>query len=953
MTGTTHQSNPLLGESLTRREREILALLAEGLTGPEIAERLTVGTSSVKSHVQHLYGKLGANSKRQAVSRARALGLLAPAGQAIGPAEPHSTDVILARLVAAQSGPAARHNLPHQLTSFVGRRRELDEGRRRLRRTRLLTLTGPGGSGKTRLALEIAAEGQGDFPHGVWLVELASIAEPALVPPAVAQALDLLVEGGQTAQRVLNEHLRDKSLLLILDNCEHLVAACAELAERLLQAAPGLRLLATSREPLGVAGENSYPVPALTVPDAGQRATPDTLVQSEAVRLFVERAAAVRPDFALTEGNAAAVAQICRRLDGIPLALELAAARTRALTAEQIAARLDHRFGLLTGGSRTAPPRQQTLRGAIDWSYELLSDPERALLRRLSAFSGGWSLEAAEYVSRAPEALDLLSQLVSKSLVLAEQRPDQAGRFRMLETIREYAQEKLVEAGETEAAQDRHLAYYVSLAEEAEPELRRHGQVRWVNQLDRENGNLRAALAWAVKTADAESAQRLAGALNYYWWVRRNFAEARGWHEAALQLPTSRATLGPSAWRARALLGAGMQLGAGTQGDDPGTSVSRLEQTLAIYRELGDDVGMAHALFWLGRQRVYVHKDYAGALEKYQQALDLWMAAEDGWGVGICLHLVGQAHEQTGDRARARQLYQRSVDLLRAAGDLWQLTWALNDLARQSWSDGDMAHARRMFEEILAGYEEMSSQPNIIGNLGRLASIAAAQGDYAQARRQAHLIQKTTNSETDPNMLAHLGEVDYLEGHLVEASQLFEAGLAGWREKKGLHGQAWLLARLGCVAYRLGELDQAALLLEESLTVLGPNGSWWIRALDLLTQADVARVRGESGTAVELYARSLRLTTEEIDPPNMPERLEGFAKLAGAAQLPQRAARLFGAAQALRDRIGTPIPPVERADYDRARASASAQLDPAAFSAAWAEGLALTWEQAAALALEP
>jgi len=544
MTGTTHQSNPLLGESLTRREREILALLAEGLTGPEIAERLTVGTSSVKSHVQHLYGKLGANSKRQAVSRARALGLLAPAGQAIGPAEPHSTDVILARLVAAQSGPAARHNLPHQLTSFVGRRRELDEGRRRLCRTRLLTLTGPGGSGKTRLALEIAAEGLGDFPHGVWLVELASIAEPALVPPAVAQALDLLVEGGQTAQRVLNEHLRDKSLLLILDNCEHLVAACAELAERLLQAAPGLRLLATSREPLGVAGENSYPVPALTVPDAGQRATPDTLVQSEAVR----------PDFALTEGNAAAVAQICRRLDGIPLALELAAARTRALTAEQIAARLDHRFGLLTGGSRTAPPRQQTLRGAIDWSYELLSDPERALLRRLSAFSGGWSLEAAEHVSRAPEALDLLSQLVSKSLVLSEQRPDQEGRFRMLETIREYAQEKLVEAGETEAAQDRHLAYYVSLAEEAAPELRRHGQVHWLNRLDQENDNLRAALAWAVQRDQAEPALRLAGALGDYWTMRGYLVEGHRWLEAALSLPASLGAPRPSRWRAKALV---------------------------------------------------------------------------------------------------------------------------------------------------------------------------------------------------------------------------------------------------------------------------------------------------------------------------------------------------------------------------------------------------------------
>ena len=415
----------------------------------------------------------------------------------------------------------------------------MDEGRRRLRSARLLTLTGPGGSGKTRLALEIAAECLGDFTDGAWLVALAPIADPALVSRAVAQALGLDDKSGQTVQRALSEHLRDKSLLLMLDNCEHLVAACAELAESLLQAAPGLRILATSREALGVTGENSYPVPALPLPDAGQTPTLEVLAQSEAVRLFVERAAAVRPVFALTEDNAAAVAQICQRLDGIPLAIELAAARTRALTADQIAARLDKRFGLLTSGSRTAPPRQQTLRGAIDWSYDLLSPAERRLLRRLSVFAGGWSLEAAEEAAGAPEALDLLSQLVSKSLVLAEQRPGQEGRFRMLETIREYAQEKLAEAGEAEAAQDQHLTYYVALAEEAEPELRGHGQAQWLKRLDQENDNLRAALAWAIQSGQAEPALHLAGDLGGFWNMRGYLLEGHRWLEAALSLPAS------------------------------------------------------------------------------------------------------------------------------------------------------------------------------------------------------------------------------------------------------------------------------------------------------------------------------------------------------------------------------------------------------------------------------
>ena len=481
-----------LHEPLTRREREILPLLAEGLTGPEIAERLTLGISSVKTHMQHLYGKLGANSKRQAVSRARELGLLLPAPGANAPAEPDSTGALLARLAAARSGPAARHNLPQPLTSFVGRRREMDECRRRLRNTRLLTLTGPGGSGKTRLALEMAPVCLGDFTDGAWLVTLAPLSAPALVPQAVAQALRLVVTSGQPVQRALSEHLRDKTLLLILDNCEHLVAACAELAEALLQGAPNLRILATSREALGVTGESSSPVLALALPDTGSPLTLEMLAQTEAVRLFVERAAAVRPDFALSEANAAAVVQICQRLDGIPLAIELAAARTRALTAEQIADRLDQRFGLLTRGSRTAPARQQTLRGVIDWSYDLLSLAERRLLRQLSVFAGGWSLEAAEEVSDAPNVLDLLSQVVSKSLVLAEQRPSQEARFRMLETIRAYAQEKLAETGEAEAAQNRHLAYCVALAEEAERKLFGHGQVQWLRRLDQEHDNLRA-----------------------------------------------------------------------------------------------------------------------------------------------------------------------------------------------------------------------------------------------------------------------------------------------------------------------------------------------------------------------------------------------------------------------------------------------------------------------------
>ncbi|MEP7359275.1 MAG: LuxR C-terminal-related transcriptional regulator, partial [Anaerolineales bacterium] len=459
MTVSNNPSSGPLVEPLTRRESEILVFLSEGFSAPEIAEQLTIAISSVKFHIQNLYGKLGVNSKRQALARAAELGLLgaSPAGASAGPppAAPSVEAARQPRVPQARPRPAPRHNLPVQLTNFVGRAPQIMEVKGLLRGTRLLTLIGPGGSGKTRLALQIAAESLGDFADGAWLVELAPVADPAQVPQAVVRSLALTAETGLPlelapiapsdgdAASLIREHLRDKRLLLILDNCEHLVAASAQLAEQLLRAAPGLRVLATSREALGVVGETSYPVPALSVPNLHQLPALEVFAQSEAIQLFVERAKAVRPDFDLTHRNAPVVAQICQHLDGIPLAIELAAARVRALTVEQIAAHLDNRFALLTGGSRTAPPRQQTLRATIEWSYELLTEGERALLRRLSVFTGGWFLEAAEQVMNEPQALDWLTQLVAKSLVLSTQPLAGEARFSMLETIRQYAEEKL------------------------------------------------------------------------------------------------------------------------------------------------------------------------------------------------------------------------------------------------------------------------------------------------------------------------------------------------------------------------------------------------------------------------------------------------------------------------------------------------------------------------------
>jgi predicted ATPase/class 3 adenylate cyclase len=452
---------------------------------------------------------------------------------------------------------AIPHNLPLQVTSFVGREREMGEIVALLGGTRLLTLTGPGGTGKTRLAVQMAAELLERYSHGAWLVELAPLADPALVPQAVAAVLRVRDNASRPVLTTLTEALRSQQLLVVLDNCEHLIHACAQLTDTLVRTCPRVHVLATSREALGIAGETAYRVPSLRLP-TGPELHLDAVRQSEAARLFTERAAAVQPHFALTPANAQAVVQVCQRLDGIPLALELAAARVRALTVDQVAARLDHRFRLLTGGSRTALPRQQTLRATIDWSYELLSEPERMLFARLSAFVGGWSLEAAEAICadggiEREDVLDLLIRLVEKSLVLTV-GADSAHRYLLLETLRHYGREKLVAEGEAEVLNGRHALYYLAWAEHAGRELTGSGLAVRLGQLEAELGNVRAALRWSVEAGDAEWGLRVSGVLSYFWYLRGFRAEGRAWLEELVALPRAAAR---TAGRGAALSAAG------------------------------------------------------------------------------------------------------------------------------------------------------------------------------------------------------------------------------------------------------------------------------------------------------------------------------------------------------------------------------------------------------------
>jgi predicted ATPase/DNA-binding CsgD family transcriptional regulator len=639
------------------------------------------------------------------------------------------------RLVALPDGhrdASPPNNLPSELSSFVGRERELAEVERLLEDVRLLTLTGPGGCGKTRLALAAGELVEG-FGDGVWLVELASLADPSLVPQAVASTLGVREQPGRLPDETLSDYLGAKEVLLVLDNCEHLIEACAELAEALLHSCPRLRVLATSREALGITGEVAWPVPSLTLPDLRRLPAVESLPRYESARLFVERAAAVRPTFALTEQNAVAVAQICYRLDGIPLAIELAAARAKVLSVEQIAERLDDCFRLLAAGGRTAMPRHRTLHATMDWSHELLPGEERALFRRLSVFAGGFSLEAAEAVCageefESDEVLELLSHLVDKSLVVTSERDGEA-RYRLLETVRQYAREKLSESGEAELLRERHAGYYLALAEEAEPELKGAGQVAWVERLERDRDNLRTAMVWLLGRGELERAARLGWALWLFWGIRAHFAEGRRLMEQALSARDSVAM--PASARAKALFVAGMM--ANYQGDHV-VAEPLVDESLASFRELGDKLGTAWALSnasfsALGQER------HQQAVTLIEESVDLFLEAEEKWGAAMQISFLAVAWRDGGDIERAKGLAEQGLTLSREVGERQAISAALYTLATLAQAERDHERARDLFEEGLTLSAELGNEADVAHCLEGLASVAAAEGSIARAAR--------------------------------------------------------------------------------------------------------------------------------------------------------------------------------------------------------------------------
>ena len=784
---------------------------------------------------------------------------------------------------------AHHHNLPAQLTSFVGREKEIAEIRRLFSQTRLLTLSGVGGTGKTRLALEVASGMLNEFEHGVWLVELARITNPALILPSVAAIFGLREEKGISLEDLLQNFLRNKRLLLILDNCEHLISPAALLADRLLHNASEIRILATSREALGLTGETIYLVPSLGIPDPAQLPPLERLIQIEAVHLFVDRAAAALPAFAMTETNAPAVAQICQRLDGIPLALELAAARLRALSVEQIAARLSDRFRLLTSGSRAALPRQQTLQATIDWSYGLLSPEERALFRRLAVFVGGWDLEAAEVIcaNQEPghaEVLDILASLVNKSLVIADVQEGQVYRYRMLETIRQYALEKLIETGEASSLHDRQLAYYMGLAESLEARMKTAEQLEAISQADAEIHNIRAALSWALdysQNPQPLAGSRLANAI-YPYFDLRGF-NILDWLDKGLNLLQGEDPEQVNV-RAKACLvrGKGLVSFYDTQYFEPNQALNLLRESVQLYRSSGDRAGLGLALvnygMFLGNFNFLIPlQDLDQARQALNEGEAILRELEDSWGVGEALFgksLVAAAQES--DLGLRLGYCQEAMEIFRNIGDRLKVAQVGLEMVIYLIIQGEYAAARMILDESIALGRELYSKAILHLSLWPSIILPFFQSEFQQMEKYA------------------LG--------------LYEGG----REYRDMI--AWLCG--------------------------------------LRYTGIAALFQGQPQRARQLFLESLSLSQEMDDVGGIimfPILMAGVADAEGHAQ---GAARLVGAFEAQLERHFKPLMYFDQGKYQRILDLVRSHLDEATFAAERAEGRAMTLEQAIEYAKE-
>ncbi|HSL07727.1 MAG TPA: LuxR C-terminal-related transcriptional regulator, partial [Pseudonocardiaceae bacterium] len=836
------------------------------------------------------------------------------------------------------------NNLPGELTSFVGRRAELAQIGDPLERVRLLTLTGAGGCGKTRLALQAAANAMDRHPDGVWWVELARLADATLLPAAVISALGLREVPGRALLDTLVEHLRTRRVLVVLDNCEYLLAACAEFANALLRVCPSLTILATSRAPLGVPGEITWPVPSMSLPAKPQL---EALRRSDAAALFIDRATQVRPHFVVTAANAPAVAQICHDLDGIPLAIELAATRVRMLTPEQIARALSDRFRLLTGGARTVLPRHQTLHASIDWSHDLLGDGERVLLRRLSVFAGGWTLDAAEQVCPGEgidrdDVLDLVTGLVDKSLVITDEQSSET-RYRLLETVRQYAAVRLAEAGEVDGLRDRQLAYYLALAQAAEPQVVGAGRSDPVlHTLAIELPNLRAALERAAVT-DPTAGLRLVDALTLFWLFTGRYREGDAAYARALDAAGEE----PTPLRGRVLAGRGdLALNGGAYKAAHGWAQAALE----IGEACGDPWTQGRALNTLGL--MVSIRDPAGGRALLERSVQLATQAGDDWCRTNASQSLAIAWLYQDEFDTARPVLDAAYTTVTRLGYRRGFAWHWFCLGWEAMLHGRLDEARELLARAVAASDEVGDPvPNGFAN-GLMAWVQVACGDtelaYSLAGTTLGRVQETgadlalgiANQTLGGTEMA-LGELSAARGHLETAV-----------EAERLSGFASLLAQhlviLGTLERVDGNLGAAHGHAEEALEVARRLGSGWMQANAERLLGRLALAAGKATEAERWVHDALGRLVVKRFAIGIPDCLDVLAAVAATQESFEEAARLLGAAAAGRGRIGIVRFPPEPEFWASVERTTRKALGPDGYETAFAAGAALGTDEAVA-----
>ena len=808
------------------------------------------------------------------------------------------------------------NNLPTQLTSFVGREKELTDVKRLLNDTHMLTLIGPGGSGKTRLSIQAANDVLDKYPDGVWLVDLAPILDPLLVPRTTAITIGLRNESQRPIIDMLCDYLSKKKMLIILDNCEHLVNACAQLSNRILHAAAEVKVFASSREALGIAGEVTYRVPSLGLPDLDNLPAVETLSQYEAVKLFIDRATAAIPNFKVTNENAPALAQICHRLDGIPLAIELAAAKIRVLGVEQIAKRLDDRFKLLTSGSRTAMERHQTLRATVDWSYNLLPPEEQRLFKRLAVFRGGWTLEAAEAVCADEsgsssigndDVLNLLEHLINKSLVITE---DKAGtsRFRFLETIRQYANEKLVDSGELEVLCDNHLEFFLNLAETAKPHLYRHEQLEWLAKLDADYENLRAALEIALGKESAELSLRLCAALEMYWHIRGYWIEGMNWLTKALKKTEDYQNPRELLARIQALCAAA-HLADGT--DELERMDESAKSALDLAKKIEDKKLITIAEYWSGRHLMRKDEDEKAVL-LLEGSYNGFRELDEPYWEAVSFDALGQSLSRSG-KIKFNSINEKRLELARKAGERNLLASLLDTQATSLF-------VLNQPEESLKYAEEADALCSLVGSPNR--------------------------------PLLNLGWYAWLNGDLEQAERLLMQSYDQFNSLGDHNGKSFALYHLGLIALDNGNLqgveayiNQITSIWEENIPPLSKSRYFTLTSRLFYLRGDVINYKRELIEGIQLIKAMPVLWYKKYF---LTENLDPFYIIK-----PGKTASILGAIHTSeKDPNIVPATPINRRWYEHAEEHTREILGDEAFESAFAEGQRLSLDEALDLVLK-